>query len=159
MTGLRERGNATSKSTGRSGRQNAATRRNMRREERVTVQGPVKEQPPDGTSQGGGGASLKTPAVLGMTLWGAFVFRVLISQEGGVSGGVLGEAPSSDLVFPRSQGLGQKIGFGCGGLPRGGGGTPPLFSRPDWPAPAWEGRRGAEAALVRRGTAVPLSSS
>ena len=47
-TGLRERGNDTSKSTGRSGRQKAATRRNMRREERVTVQGPVKEQQPDG---------------------------------------------------------------------------------------------------------------
>ena len=44
-TGLRERGNDTSRSTGRSGRQNTATRRNMRREERVTVQGPVKEQP------------------------------------------------------------------------------------------------------------------
>ena len=42
-TGLRERGNDTIKSTGRSGRQNAATRRNMRREERVTVQGPVKK--------------------------------------------------------------------------------------------------------------------
>ena len=54
-TGLRERGNDTSKSTGRSGRQNAATRRNMRREERVTVQGPVKEQQPDGVSHGGGG--------------------------------------------------------------------------------------------------------
>ena len=39
-TGLRERGNDTSRSTGRSGRQNAATRRNMRRGERVTVQGP-----------------------------------------------------------------------------------------------------------------------
>ena len=38
--GLRERGNDTSKSTGRSGRQKAATRCNMRREERVTVQGP-----------------------------------------------------------------------------------------------------------------------
>ena len=36
-TGLRERGNDTSRSTGRSGRQNTATRRNMRREERVTV--------------------------------------------------------------------------------------------------------------------------
>ena len=47
-TGLRERGNDTSRSTGRSGRQNAATRRNMRREGRVTVQGPVKEQQPDG---------------------------------------------------------------------------------------------------------------
>ena len=50
-----ERGNDTSKSTGRSGRQNAATRRNMRREERATVQGPVKEQQPDGMSHGGGG--------------------------------------------------------------------------------------------------------
>ena len=54
--GLRERGNDTSRSTGRSGRQKAATRRNMRREERVTVQGPVKEQQPDGMSHGGGGA-------------------------------------------------------------------------------------------------------
>ena len=54
-TGLRERGNDTSKSTGRSGRQKIATRRNMRREERVTVQGPVKEQQPDGMSHRGGG--------------------------------------------------------------------------------------------------------
>ena len=53
-TGLRERGNDTSKSTGRSGRQKVATRRNMRREERVTVQGPVKEQQPDGMSHRGG---------------------------------------------------------------------------------------------------------
>ena len=52
-TGLRERGNDTSRSTGRSGRQNAATRRNMRREERVSDQGPVKEQQPDGMSHGG----------------------------------------------------------------------------------------------------------
>ena len=51
-TGLRERGSDTSKSTGRSGRQNAATRRNMRRDDRVTVQGPVKKQRPDGMSQG-----------------------------------------------------------------------------------------------------------
>ena len=58
-TGLRERGNDTSRSTGRSGRQNTATQRNMRREERVTVQGPVKEHQPDGMShrgRGGGGA-------------------------------------------------------------------------------------------------------
>ena len=54
-TGPRYHGNDTSGSTGRSGRQNAATRRNMRREERVTVQGPVKEQQPDGMSHGGGG--------------------------------------------------------------------------------------------------------
>ena len=40
---------------GHSGRQNAATRRNMRREERVTVQGPVKEQRPDGMAHRGGG--------------------------------------------------------------------------------------------------------
>ena len=53
-TGLRKRGNNTSKSTGRSSRQDAATRRNMRRAERVTVQGPVKEQQPDGISHGGG---------------------------------------------------------------------------------------------------------
>ena len=52
-TGLRERGNDTSRSTGRSGRQKAATRRNMRREEQVTVQGPVKEQQPDGMSHRG----------------------------------------------------------------------------------------------------------
>ena len=52
-TGLRERGNDTGKSTGRSGRQKAATRRNVRREERVTVQGPVKKQQPDGMSHGG----------------------------------------------------------------------------------------------------------
>ena len=47
-TGLRECGNDTSTSTGRSGRQKAATQRNMRREEQVTVQGPVKEHQPDG---------------------------------------------------------------------------------------------------------------
>ena len=56
-TGLLERGNDTSKSTGRSGRQKVATRRNMRREERVTVQGPVKEQQPEGMSHRG----LRTP--------------------------------------------------------------------------------------------------
>ena len=42
-TGLRERGNYTGRSTGRGGRQNAATRRSTRREERGTVQGPRKE--------------------------------------------------------------------------------------------------------------------
>ena len=49
----REHGNNTSKSTSRSGRQKAATRHNMRREERVTVQGPVKEQQPDRMSHRG----------------------------------------------------------------------------------------------------------
>ena len=53
-TGRRERGNDTSRSTGHSGRQNAATRRSRQRDERVTVQGPVKEQQPDGMSHGGG---------------------------------------------------------------------------------------------------------
>ena len=52
-TGLRKRGNNTSRSTGRSGRQKAATRRNMQTEERVTVQGPVKKQQPDGMSHRG----------------------------------------------------------------------------------------------------------
>ena len=52
-TGLCKLGNDTSKSTGRSGRQKAATRRNMRREEQVTVQGPVKEHQPDGMSHRG----------------------------------------------------------------------------------------------------------
>ena len=36
-------------------REKAATRHNMRREERVTVQGPVKEHKPDGMSHRGGG--------------------------------------------------------------------------------------------------------
>ena len=63
-TGLRERGNDTSRSTGRSGRQNAATRRNMRREEWLTVQGPVKEQQPDGMSHRG------VPPPLPMHPWG-----------------------------------------------------------------------------------------
>ena len=57
-TGLCERGNDTSKSTGRNGRQKAATRRNMQREERVTVQGPVKEQQPDRMSHKGVGSAV-----------------------------------------------------------------------------------------------------
>ena len=51
--GLRGRGNNASRSTGRSSRQNAATRRTMRREERVTVQGPVKKQQPNRMSHRG----------------------------------------------------------------------------------------------------------
>ena len=54
-TGLCERENVTSRNTGRSSRQNAATRRSMWREERMTVQGPVKKQQPDGMSHRGGG--------------------------------------------------------------------------------------------------------
>ena len=60
--------NDTSKSTGRSGRQKAATQRNMRREERVTVQGPVKEQQPDGMSHRGltfGGGSAQGLGIRG----------------------------------------------------------------------------------------------
>ena len=58
---------------GGSGRQNAATRRNMRREERVTVQGPVKEQQPDGMSHRGG---LPTPPTTTPTK----IIRSLINQ-------------------------------------------------------------------------------
>ena len=71
--GSRARGNDTSKSTGRSGRQNAATRRNTRRAERVTVQGPVKKLQPDGMSHGGwggGGAGLGWGCVPGGTTGG-----------------------------------------------------------------------------------------
>ena len=67
--GLRERGNDTSKSTGRSGRQNAATRRNMRREERVTVQGPIKEQQPNGPSHMGGGGVTRRKHSHGPRRW------------------------------------------------------------------------------------------
>ena len=67
--GERERGNDTSGSTGRSGRQNAATRRNMRREDRVTVLGPAKEQQPDGMSHGGGGGRAGA-------FWVSIYFRV-----------------------------------------------------------------------------------
>ena len=62
-TGLRERGNDTSRSTGRSGRQNAATRRNMRREDWVTLQGPVKKQQPEGMSHRGGLGKERSPAL------------------------------------------------------------------------------------------------
>ena len=75
--GLHERGNDTSKSTGRSSRQNTATRRNMRREERVTVQGPVKEQRPDGMSHGGTPGDNPRPA------WG----RTVVPRGGDGQGG------------------------------------------------------------------------
>ena len=52
-TGLCQRENDTSRSTGRSGRQNAATRRNVRREEWLTAQGPVKKQQTDGMAHRG----------------------------------------------------------------------------------------------------------
>ena len=53
--GTANAGNDTSRSTGHSGRQKAATRRNMQREERVTMQGPAKKQQRDGMSHRGGG--------------------------------------------------------------------------------------------------------
>ena len=45
--------NDTTRNTGRSGRQNAVTRHRTRREERMTVQGPVKKPQPGGMSQRG----------------------------------------------------------------------------------------------------------
>ena len=62
-TGLRERGNDTSGSTGRSGRQNAATRRNMRREERMTVRKGLASRR-NVTHGGGGGGSPPRPSSL-----------------------------------------------------------------------------------------------
>ena len=62
--GLLDRETDTTRNIGRSGRQNAAPQRNMRREERVTVQGPVTKQQPDGMShRGGGGSVFKNGAV------------------------------------------------------------------------------------------------
>ena len=49
-----ERSNDAARNTGRSGRQNAATRRSTRRAERVTVQGPAEKPQPDGMSHKGG---------------------------------------------------------------------------------------------------------
>ena len=82
--------NDTSRSTGCSGRQNAATRRNMRREERVTVQGPVKEQQPDGMSHMGGGGdpffSQGSKVVNIVQNWPPN-FVIVISSAGGGAGG------------------------------------------------------------------------
>ena len=59
-TGLRERGNDTGRSTGRSGRQNAATRRNMRREDRLSrAQGNATRR--NVTQEGGGGGVVMHP--------------------------------------------------------------------------------------------------
>ena len=59
----RRGGTGSTRNTGRSGRQNTATRRSARREERVTVQGPVKKQQPDGMSHGGGGQGAQAALV------------------------------------------------------------------------------------------------
>ena len=56
-TALSKCGNNTSSSTGRSSRQNTATQRSMRREERLTVHGPVKNQQPDVMSYRGSEAN------------------------------------------------------------------------------------------------------
>ena len=65
------------RSNGRSGQQKGATRRNMRREDWVTVQGPVKKQQSDGTSHGGwGGYGL---AMNGRRLVGT-QWQVLVSR-------------------------------------------------------------------------------
>ena len=56
-TGLRECRSDTIRNTGCSVRQNTATQHSTRREERVTVQSPVKRQQPDGMSDRGGGGS------------------------------------------------------------------------------------------------------
>ena len=73
-TGPRERGNDTSRSTGRSGRQNAVTRRSTRRDERVTVQGPVKKQRPDGMSHKGGGGVVRVQAAgVGLSMHQGFL--------------------------------------------------------------------------------------
>ena len=69
-TRLRECGNNTSKSTGRSGQQKPATRRNMRREKRVTVQGPVKKQQPDRMSHRGWGGVKNVGEMTPPLFWG-----------------------------------------------------------------------------------------
>ena len=61
LLGPRYRGTGTTRNTGRSGRQNAVTRRSTRREEGVAVQGPVKEPQPDGMSHVGGGGVAHCP--------------------------------------------------------------------------------------------------
>ena len=96
---LRERGHDTSKSSGRSGRQNAATRRNMRREERVTVQGPVKKLPPDGMSHGGGGR-----------VAGEVVFSKVGGGGGFRSMGSIDGTPWSPTHGPRRLPCGTRLG-------------------------------------------------
>ena len=74
-------------STGRSGRQKVATRRNMRRAERVTVQGPVKEQQPDGMSHRGGGGGLVKAVFMGVWLGQIHLWAFLAKQDPPVGGG------------------------------------------------------------------------
>ena len=121
-TGLRERGNDTSKSTGRSGQQKAATRHNMRRGERGTVQGPVKRATTRRNVTRGVGTRPRYLIVriwrrllLILTLWGPE--RVL----------VVSTEPSDDLSCWTTPGVGRP---GDGPLTRGAGGcTPPPLSK------------------------------
>ena len=92
---LRERGNNTSKSTGRSGRHNAATRPNMRREERATVQGPVKEQQPDGMSHRGGGGSPKAACAESHSTY----LGGVVPTQWGLSGGGICAAHAPRATF------------------------------------------------------------
>ena len=142
-TGLRERGNDTSRSTGRSGRQNAATRRNMRREERVTVQGPPKKQQPDGMShRGGGGGVCDRLGEGGLWAWvggGGGVLQPSPIGPGGASG-TWGTGPAvrygpkmSPTVKRRALGA-----HGAGPLHgRGGGGGGPERGPGDRPLSGW----------------------
>ena len=75
---------------GQISRQKAATRRNMRREERVTVQGPVKEQQPDGMSHRGQISPLvdkHIPAPGGVLVEGAFLFSFFSPKNKKISFG------------------------------------------------------------------------
>ena len=122
-------GNGTNKSTGRSGRQNAATRRNMRREERVIVQGPVKEQQPDGMSHRGG-----SPGAAGEG-GGGCIRRAGTSEEApGVIRQAVGEGCESGsgrlLSVANAVEVGtwrrRNSGWALAGRPGGGGwGVPP----------------------------------
>ena len=56
-TGLGQCGNDTTRNTGRSGRQNAVTRRSTRRDEGVIVRAPIKKPQPDGLSHMGAGGN------------------------------------------------------------------------------------------------------
>ena len=80
------------------GRQKAATRRHIRREERVTVQGPVKKLQPDGLSHTGGGGGR-----VGCGRGWAFSVRVTLRA----------------LWRPVLRG---RLCCGCGGQRRAGGG-------------------------------------
>ena len=134
-TGLHERGNDTSRSTGRSGRQKAATRRNMRREERVTVQGPVKKQQPDGMSHRVGGGQGGMPRHRRIGGFACLRSKRHPNPNPNYSGGGGGECrcrfPGPGQASPcacvqrSATGVGSIAwapALGCSGSPLGGGG-------------------------------------